>query len=396
MANSSVADFAPSSAAAAVRLASAGPDGHWSTARLKVAMLVDRPSASQEVHLFRALRRLRRAGECALCIWSEDYTAQRAAVEPRWICGEFDSLKPDVLILSRYAGQAVYVALAAARERGIPVVTHLDDYLLDVPVELGIGKTKQHMRPERISALRASLADADLLYISTQSLARKIRATGFQTPIVVSDLQSCADREEIRPPPYYDPDSTAPVRIGYQGTRNHVHDLQMIASQLIAVMDARPDVTLTLFGTVEAPPEFAPIAHRIERLAPAGDYTSFLNALHEQRWDIGLAPLRELEFNSFRTYTKWTEYSMAGVCVIATDCAVYQSVMSDGAGLLVRNDRWREGLLHLIDSPLVRRQMVDKAQEALHTRLTLHKQEVQVLAMLEHVLKKQSCSEERS
>jgi hypothetical protein len=257
-----------------------------------------------------------------------------------------------------------------------------------VPAELGADKTKHHMRPERTAALRASLAGSDLLYISTESLAAKIRFAGFTTPVVVSHFQSCADPHEIHSPPHYDPDSAAPVQLGYQGTRNHGHDLQMLAPQLIAVMQARPDVTLTLFGTIEPPLEFAPIANRIERISPAGDYTSFLAALAAQRWDIGLAPLRELEFNSFRTYTKWTEYSLAGVCVIATDCVVYRSVMNGGAGLLVQNDGWRDGLLDLIDNPLMRRQMVDTAQDMLRTTHTLREQESQVVAMLSVVLKR--------
>lgn len=351
-------------------------------------MLVDRPSASQEVHLFRALRRLRCLRECALCVWSEEDAGERAKQDQNWIANELDRLKPHVLLISRFASSGVDAAIAAARVRQIPVVTHLDDYLLDVPPDLGADKIKHHMKPERIAALKASLTQADLLYISTDTLAAKIRSTGILTPTVVSQLQSCADPDEIALPPYYDPDAFEPVRIGYQGTRNHVHDLRMIAPQLIAAMEARPEVTLTLFGTIEPPDELGPIANRIQRLQPAGDYDAFLSSLTAQRWDIGMAPLRELEFNSYRTYTKWTEYSLAGVCVIATDSVVYRPVMKDGAGMLVPNDGWHDGLIYLIDNALERRQMVDKAQQILRTALTLQAQEVQLLAALDRVLKR--------
>jgi hypothetical protein len=381
------ADFSPSPKENSDGFATTGTDAHWRRAQLKIAMLVDRPSATQEVHFFRPLRRLRKAGECALCIWSEDVVAERAAEAGDWIGSELDLLRPDVLVFSRYAGQQVEVAISEARARGIPIITHLDDFLLDVPVELGAGKRKHHMQPERISALKSSLKNADLLYISTQALAQKVKSSGFEAPAVVSRLQSCADPEEICSPPYYDPEGGGPVRIGYQGTSAHFNDLQMIAPQLVEVMNARADVRLTLFGNVEMPPELGSLIHRVNRVDSVGDYATFLKTLCDQKWDIGLAPLRHLEFNSFRTYTKWTEYSIAGICVIATDCPVYKSIMAGGAGLLVDNDTWREGLLHLIDRPLLRREMVDASQERLRDTLTLKSQENQLLEMFESVIR---------
>ncbi len=367
---------------------SEGLDEHWDSALLRIALLVDRPSASQEVHLLRPLRRLRRLGQCALCIWTESEANKRAALGPDWIAEELRRLRPNILFISRYAGVGVETAIFHARSMGVPVVTHLDDYLLEVPPDLGADKVKHHMRPERIAALRASLSGANLLYISTQTLAEKIRASGFSTPIVVSNLQSCVDPDEISRPPHYDPEANDIVNIGYQGTRNHIHDLRMLAPQLVTVMNARPDVTLTLFGTIEPPDELAAVSSRIQRLQPSGDYAAFMARLAMQRWDIGLAPLRELEFNSFRTYTKWTEYSAAGVCVIATDCVVYREVMKDGSGLLVRNNDWTEGLIRLIDAPLVRRDMVDRAQFKLRWSLSLRNQEEQVLSLIKMAIEK--------
>jgi hypothetical protein len=332
------------------------------------------------------LRRLRQAGECALCIWSENDVAKRATADPSWSGALLDRLHPQGLIISRFAGAGLGAAISDARARRIPIITHLDDFLLEVPPDLGPEKIKQHMRPERLAALRESLEQADLLYISTDALAAKVRDAGISTPIVISQLQSCADPWEISPPPPFDPEASDRVRIGYQGTRSHIHDLRMLAPQLVAAMEARPYVTLTLFGSIEPPAELAPIANRVERLQPSGDYASFLTMLAEQRWDIGLAPLRDLEFNSFRTYTKWTEYSLSGVCVIATDCAVYRPVMADGAGLLVPNDGWYEGLLHLIDNALERREMVDKAQFMLRTKFSLRAQEMQLLDTLSTVI----------
>lgn len=361
-------------------------DPCWESAALRLVVLCDRPSASQEVHLFRALRRLRSVGACALAICSEADAADAFDAGPDAFSTMLRELNPHGLILSRFAGVNVLGYIAAAQALGVPVITHLDDYLLDVPLDLGAAKVKQHMRPERLASLRASLERADLLYISTPSLAARIRSAGFSRPIVISDLQSCADPSEISPPPLFDPEQDEPVRIGYQGTSSHVQDLRMIAPALLDVMASRPDTTLTLFGTIEPPDELKPLGLRLIRVGPTPDYHSFLARLRELRFSIGLAPLRTLAFNDFRTYTKWTEYTIAGAATLATDSVVYQPAIAGGAGMLIPDTGWREALAHAIDWPVARREMIDTAQRRLRTRYTLLAQEAQVLAMLGQVM----------
>jgi hypothetical protein len=361
-------------------------------APLRLLVLCDRPSASQEVHLFRALRRLRAGRDCGLVVHSEETAAAAAAADPDWCARELREFNPHAMIVSRFGDPSVHGALRAARERDVPVIAQLDDFLLEVPAELGPEKIRQHMRPERIQALRAQLAQADLLYISTESLAQRLRDEGFRGPILVSELQSCVDADEIAAPPMVVADDVRPVRIGYQGTRNHVHDLAMIVPGLVKTLRARPDVTFTLFGTIQPTPELREaVGGRLEIVpAAAGGYGEFLRALAGQRWDIGLAPLRDIPFNSYRTYTKWTEYSAAGICTVASAGNVYEPVIAHGeggadAGVLVREADWSGVLIDLIDKAWRRREHVDAAQRLLRERYTLAGQEAQVLAMLRRV-----------
>lgn len=352
-------------------------DAGMGDAALRLLMFCDRRAASQEVHLLRPLRRARRVHEAGLVIYSEDVAAAQGA-EPRWVEDAFDRSKPHALVFSRFAGFAAEAIIAAARRRGVRIVTHLDDYLLEVPGDVGATKAAHHMRPERIAALTATLRDADLLYISTAPLAAKVRAAGFTAPVIVSELQSCADEDELAPPPSDD----GQVRIGYQGTSSHGPDLAMIAPALIAALKARPHATLTLFGTIKPPPELAALGDRVRHMPAAGEYDAFLAALRKEAWHIGLAPLRNTEFNSFRTYTKWTEYALAGAAVLASDTLPYRDVMANGAGLLVRDDGWEHALLTAIDDAPARRRMAEAAQTKLRTELTLARQEQQVRAML--------------
>jgi hypothetical protein len=359
-------------------------DPRAEVAPLRLFVLCDRPSASQEVHLFRAFRRLRQAGRCALQIYSEaDAAAAVAACGQDWIGPVLDRFQPQALIFSRFAGESAEAAIDAAVARELPVITHLDDFLLEVPPDLGPEKVRQHMRPERIRALSATLVRANVLYISTPALADKVRQAGFAAPVVISHLQSCADPEEIASPP---PCNGEGVVVGYQGTRNHGHDLRMITPALLAALGARPAVTLELFGTIEPPEELLTLGPRLRRVPPSADYGAFLQTLRERRWHIGLAPLRPIAYNTYRTFTKWTEYTIAGVAALASDCVVYRPVMTGGAGVLVKDGDWEHALLSAIDDRDVRIRMVTTAQDLLRSSYTLEQQEQQVLAMLDQAM----------
>jgi hypothetical protein len=353
-------------------------------APLRLLVLCDRPSASQEVHLFRALRRRRQAGGLALEIYSEaDAAAAAAEFGHDWIGPVLDKFRPHALIFSRFAGESAEAAIDAALARQLPVITHLDDFLLEVPPDLGPEKVRQHMRPERIRALSATLARASVLYISTPALAERVRQAGFAAPVVISHLQSCADPDEIASPP---PCSGGAVVVGYQGTRNHVHDLRMITPALLAALGARPAVTLELFGTIEPPEELLALGPRLRRIPPSTDYGAFLRTLRERRWHIGLAPLRPIAYNTYRTFTKWTEYTIAGTTTLASDCVVYRPVMTGGAGVLVEDGDWERALLSAIDDGDARMRMVRDAQDLLRSSYTLAQQEQQVLAMLDQAM----------
>jgi hypothetical protein len=347
---------------------------------LRLIIFCDRPSASQEVHLFRPLRRLCKTGDCILRVHSEQDVAELTKRYGNdWVPEVVDSFHPQAVIFSRYAGEGVESIIATSRARDVPIVTHLDDFLLEIPPELGEDKVRHHMQPKRIQALRATLDNANILYISTQNLADRIREEDCRTPIIVSHLQSCADPDEIVPPAI---SSSGTLVMGYQGTRGHLADLQMIVPALLSALTERPSVRFELFGTIQPPKELLQLGSRLTLVPPADNYSDFLLTLSNRRWHIGLAPLRPTAFNTYRTFTKWTEYTLAGVPCIASDCPAYRAVIGSTAGKLVPDGGWKQSLLAAIDDEAMRLTMITEAQAVLSRSFTLEKQEQQVLAML--------------
>lgn len=343
---------------------------------MKLAIVCDRPAASQHVHLLRPLRRLRAKEACAL--WQVSEADAGGTLSAQAIAERVRSMRPDALIFSRYGGPHAEAFVSAAEQCGAPIIMHLDDDLFEIPADLGAHKVKQHMRPERLHALTTAANAARLLYISTEPLAAKLKERGFAAPMRVGALQSCADPSELAPLP----ECSERIRIGYQGTSSHALDLAMIVEPLARTLAERPGVDVAFFGSIEPPAQLAGFGDRVRRIPPAGDYDAFLDRLKRESWHVGLAPLRDTEFNSYRTYTKWTEYSVAGAAVIASDCAPFRALNSRDLVLLTGADEWRANLLALIDDAPRREAMARAAQSRLVEELTLEKQERQLIEAL--------------
>jgi hypothetical protein len=87
-------------------------------------------------------------------------------------------------------------------------------------------------------------------------------------------------------------------------------------------------------------------------------YLDFRRRLAELRWDIGLAPLRDMEFHRAKTNNKYREYAAAGIAGIYSDAAAYGETVRDGVtGLLVRHEdegAWYEAILRLAGDAALR------------------------------------------
>lgn len=345
---------------------------------VRLVIFCDAPAATQEVHLFRPLKRLRMSGRCEIAIVTEKSASAGSSAKD--FAALYRQFQPAAIIFSRFGGEQASLAVDGARSVGVPVITHLDDYLLEVPAELGADKVRRHNRPERIAAIRATLDRADLLFISTEPLAARLRRAGVQTRTIVAGIQSGATAGECVPPVERAPGAT--FRIGYQGTRNHGHDLSMIVPQIIRTLDAAPEATFELFGTIETPRALDRFGDRIVRHGAISDYEGFLDCLKPLGWHVGLAPLRTLEFNTFRTYTKWVEYTIAGVPMIASPGVVYEGVLADGAGIIAPDDGWADAILTLRADENARLSMAAMAQARLLSSCSLDQMEAQILHVL--------------
>lgn len=313
------------------------------------------PTATQKISFGQPFEGI--AGEASLQVHFQAHEPNRAV-----IARIFQAHRPDVLVLSRYTSELGGDWIGLARAAGIPVLFHIDDDLLSVPESLGEAKYTAYNQPARLKALRENIEGSDLFYVSTEELARRFRDHGIETPIIAGEIYCSVDPRDIGAS---SPPATGPV-IGYMGTAGHSEDLGGVIPAICQVMEAVPMLRFELFGTIPMPAELGQFGSRVCHLPPVRDYSKFTAYLKTLGWWIGLAPLQDNVFNRCKADTKWVEYTLAGMAVVASDLPTYHRACADGAGILAKSSRdWSNALLTLLARPHQRSCMVSIAQDKL-------------------------------
>ncbi len=325
------------------------------------------PSATQMISFEQPFRNARDEAEIVF----EGHHDDAAEIQAR-----FASHDPAVLVLSRYTSPLGLEWVRLARDRGIPIIFHLDDDLLAVPESLGAAKFKAYNSPERIQALRQNIEASDLFYLSTPQLKARYEEHGIATPMIAGDIYCSVEPSDIGA---LAGPATMPV-IGYMGTGGHSADLGLVLPAICSLMDQLPSLNFELFGTIKMPGELERFGERVRHLPPIADYANFIPHMRSLGWWAGLAPLEDNAFNRCKADTKWVEYSLAGMAVVASDIVVYHRACAEGAGLLAGDtESWRNAMLKLLVEPQTRSSIISTAQRKLSDRYTTAQLRRQVL-----------------
>lgn len=289
---------------------------------------------------------------------------------------EMHRINPDIIIFCRYSGPYYEEVLKWANFNNVPVIYHVDDDLLNIPLELGLEKYRFHNDPERIASVRTCLQQADLVYCSTQKLKKRLMAAVGHDRLAFGSIYCSAS--VINQP------EERPVRtVGYMGF-DHAHDLELVLPALVRFLRSNREVNFELFGSIPKPSVLDEFGDRIVTIAPVRDYAEFLRVFAARNWDIGICPLVSSPFNLVKANTKWVEYTASGIAVIASGDTVYDDCCADGAGILVETeDEWFDALVLLANDPKARFAQVKRAQEKLNALYSTEKLKEQVMGMVD-------------
>jgi glycosyltransferase involved in cell wall biosynthesis len=286
--------------------------------------------------------------------------------------------RPDVVIMTRYGQADGPEIMAFFQNEGIPVVYHIDDDLLELPVSLGKEIRKRHGKV--VETRRQLLATCDLIYASTSYLAEVLRKRFPTQPIHHGGIYASYMGEALRI--IRSVTKPRPV-IGYMGSKGHQHDLQLVVPALERLLDERPELEFEVFGSIAMPDELLRFGERVRHHPVQTSYKKFLASLTALGWSIGLAPLVDEPFNRCKAPTKFIQYTAAGIPTMASFSPVYGEVIPDSAGYLIREQDWYAGLCSWLDDPQARREALNRAQAHCEQEFSLARLTEQVAHVLD-------------
>lgn len=152
------------------------------------------------------------------------------------------------------------------------------------------------------------------------------------------------------------------VRIVWGGGSTHFPDLMEIAEPLAHVLSRNPQAKLHMVGVAfgaftKKMPEGSVVSHPWVKSDGHGFHMASIGA------DIGLAPLKDMSFNYFKSSVKMYEYSALGIPTLARNIPPYSQDIVDGQnGLLYSTpEEFIEKLERLISNPIERLKLGQEA-----------------------------------
>ena len=289
------------------------------------------------------LKELHAQKEVNFAVASQNFVGQQGFS----LCEDlYRSFNPTLVIITRYALPFGPEILDYFKSKKIPVIYHIDDDLLHIPESLGEEIQKRQGALDVVNARKYLLQHCDLIYASTEYLAKLL---GERFPeqkifhgIYASFIEGLAEKRK----PKSDSD---PITIGYMGSKGHQQDLSLVEDALVQLMEENPTLRFEVFGTIKMPEKLERFKDRIASHKVNKDYYGFLEHLVELGWDIGLAPLEEAPFNYCKAPTKYIEYTSAGIPVVASEINVYQKKSSPDSILTATDGSWKNVISLLLN-----------------------------------------------
>ncbi|WP_186307979.1 glycosyltransferase [Paraburkholderia sp. BCC1884] len=261
--------------------------------------------------------------------------------------------------VSDYVADTVYthrVALAGGdaltvvehcRRNNMRLVYDIDDDLLSIAEG---DHPEKDVYAAYAQSIRLLASEAAHVHVSTDALRQKMSAFSRHVKLVPNaldgDLWHLGSERSARP-------ANGSVSILYMGTQTHGADFEMVQPALARLKSKYRDrVKISVIGVTQDRAkssiyEFVDAPARVN-----GSYAAFAEWLVEQnRFDIGIAPLIDNEFNAGKSGIKFLDYAALGLAAVCSDVRSYRSVVRhEETGLLVRNDEnaWFEALDRLV------------------------------------------------
>lgn len=268
----------------------------------------------------------------------------------------------DVLVFQKKYKDQDFNLLQYAKGLGKSVVYEIDDNVFDVPIWNPSWNAINNVK----ARFRAFIEKCDLVTVTCEHLRKELLR--FNRNIIV--LPNCLDFEEIPPQKSIIPQVLnrrlepliwkdikksleGKIVLGWSGSPTHREDLKIITKALLSLMQQNKNIiVMMVLGADKMLAQRAPESQIY--FVRAVKLEEYYTLLRELDWDIGLAPLADVNFNKSKSNLKVIEYAALGIIPVATNFENYTKTFEPNFNnLLVKsNHGWEAALKQLINSNL--------------------------------------------
>jgi len=246
--------------------------------------------------------------------------------------------------------------LATCADNNIPLILDFDDdyTALDVPPTFNypVG-SPQH------SAVQMLMEECTAITVSTKPLLKAY--SWLNKPIHL--LPNFCNPSHW---PQIAPGRRDSVVVGWAGSLSHIAEYDLVTEICLRLYEKYEDkIRFAFLGLFPTPlkgklPDLAWTVHK-----GAGQWEGYPEILANQRFDIGIAPLKETTFNNARSAIKWFEYTLTGTPTVASDWGEYPNCK--GLRLAKTPSDFVKEISKLIESPYERNKLVTESRANLPT-----------------------------
>lgn len=283
------------------------------------------------------------------------------------------SIQSDIIIVQRHMiphAEAAKRLTAHCQKQNIKLVYETDDDLYNI-----FKKRDMHgnYAKDAVEALEIITCEADLVITSSVKLQQQIKIMNQNVVCVPNSLDeqiwlNQQNGQFIQPHPQ-SPDGK--IHILYMGTKTHTEDLMLVKAAYQKIKaEYGEKVSLDVVGGV--PDGMSIFADNLISAAidsNLDDYASFVQWIRDNnRWQFGIIPLKNTNFNEKKTYIKFLDYAALGIPAICSEIDPYSEIVRDGQnGLIIKNDveSWYRAIKKMIEDADLREKLATNAFQTL-------------------------------
>jgi hypothetical protein len=227
-----------------------------------------------------------------------------------------------------------------------------------------------------VAKVRFLAVNADLVHVSTESLADRVKRFNPQVTVIPTTLDG--ELWQISKPRNHDQGPfrrlpKGPVRIGYIGTRADFDQLEIV-TEAMRTIEAKYGnaVEIEVIGAFQ---DRKPTFGKRVGLPKKNDYPNYVRWLQERvHWDIGILPIKKSHSNLSRINYQFLEYAALDMAIVMSDNIDIRSIFNNKAKIIraqLAKESWISAIIELIDNPSKRTELAILAREDIKINRTL-------------------------